>query len=72
MSEPQDGLKAVITQNSYGNYEIELEEEDLSGYTKELLWRTAYTLNGARRKARKMLARERQIRSFRGMQEVIR
>ena len=71
MSEPQDGLKAVITQNIHGVYIIDLKEDE-DGYERDLLWRSAYTLWGARRKARRMLAWTRKVNAFKGIEEVIR
>lgn len=50
-------LKATITQNRHGNYEVLVALHRTGYIPSKKRWDVTYTLNGARKKARKMLAK---------------
>jgi hypothetical protein len=66
-------LKAVIVQNIHGLYVITIERDRSAEYLPSVVSKDhAYTLKGARKKANKMLAKERRASTPDVLVEVIR
>lgn len=65
-------LKATITRNRYGNYEIDVSQDLGAGYIpRHLAWGITHTLWGARRKARKLFATAQTRLDFEKFKETI-
>lgn len=65
-------LKADITRNEYGTYEIEVSQDRGGGWLpRPMMWGKAWTQRGARRKARRLLAEAQQRLEFEAFKETL-